>query len=45
MKEPLKKACESALRFALGKEPQHAAEYDKYQSLAVAVRTRLMDKW
>jgi glycogen/starch/alpha-glucan phosphorylase-like protein len=45
MQESLEKACESALRFAVGKEPQHAAEYDKYQSLAIAVRTRLMDKW
>jgi starch phosphorylase len=45
MQESLKKACDGALRFALGKEPQNAAEYDKYQSLAIAVRTRLMDKW
>jgi starch phosphorylase len=45
MEESLEKACESALRFAVGKEPQRAAEYDKYQSIAIAVRTRLMDKW
>jgi len=45
MQESLEKACESALRFAVGKEPQRAAEYDKYQSIAIAVRTRLMDKW
>jgi len=45
MQASLKKACESALRFAIGKELQQASDYDKYQSIAVAVRTRLMDKW
>ncbi len=45
MTESLEKASESALRFAVGKEPQRATVYDKYQSIAIAVRTRLMDKW
>ena len=45
MSELLAAACQNALRIALGKETDQASDYDKYQSLAIAVRTRLMEKW
>ena len=39
------RVCLQALRLALGKEPALASSYDKYQSLALAVRAKLMDNW
>ena len=43
---PLEVACLAAMRFALGREVEDATRYEKYQSLATAVRTpRLMDRW
>ncbi len=39
------RVCHSALRLALGKEASNACAYDKYQSLAIAARTRLLDDW
>ncbi|MBI4027765.1 MAG: glycogen/starch/alpha-glucan phosphorylase [Verrucomicrobia bacterium] len=41
----VQRACLLALRLALGKEPRNASAYDKYQSLALAMRARLMDDW
>ena len=38
-------SCLAAMRFALGREVEDATAYEKYQSLAIAVRTRLMDRW
>jgi starch phosphorylase len=35
----------AAMRFAIGREIESASFYNKYQSLAIAVRTRLMDRW
>lgn len=37
--------CLLSLRLALGREPDRAQAYDKYHSLALAVRRRLMDDW
>lgn len=37
--------CLLSLRLALGREPDRAQAYDKYHSLALAVRQRLMDDW
>jgi starch phosphorylase len=39
------RSCLFALRLALGKEPSNASAYDKYQALALAVRSRLMEDW
>ena len=33
------------MRFALGREVEDATSYEKYQSLAVAIRAYLMDRW
>jgi len=41
----LGQACRVALRFAIGQEVEDASFYNKYQSIAIAVRTRLMDRW
>jgi len=41
----LGQACRVALRFAIGREVSDASFYNKYQSIAIAVRTRLMDRW
>ncbi|MBU0755628.1 MAG: glycogen/starch/alpha-glucan family phosphorylase, partial [Planctomycetes bacterium] len=38
----LKETCASALRLVLGREPTTASNYDRYQSLALAVREKLM---
>ena len=40
----LEASCLSAMRFAIGREVDDATSYEKYQSLAVAVRTHLMDR-
>ncbi len=40
-----RRTCLFALRLALGKEPSNASAYDKYQGLALAVRSRLMEDW
>jgi len=45
MNEILTDECINALRLALGKEPKNASNYEKYQSLAISVRSRLMEKW
>jgi len=37
--------CNAALRYAIGREPDDANEYDKFQALAIAVRSQLMDRW
>ena len=42
---PLGEACLAAMRFAIGREIDNASFYNKYQSIAIAVRTRLMDRW
>jgi glycogen phosphorylase len=44
-RETLGEACLAAMRFAVGREVGDASFYNKYQSMAVAVRTRLMDRW
>jgi len=41
----LGEACLSAMRFAIGREVDTASFYNKYQCIAIAVRTRLMDRW
>ncbi len=41
----LTEACVLSLRLALGREPAQAQAYDKYHSLALAVRRHLMDNW
>lgn len=38
-------ACNAALRYAVGREPNDASEYDKFQALAIAVRSQLVDRW
>ena len=45
MSSTLGEACLAAMRFAIGREVEDASFYNKYQSIAVAVRTRLMDRW
>jgi starch phosphorylase len=45
MNSTLGEACLAAMRFAIGREVEDASFYNKYQSIAVAVRTRLMDRW
>ncbi len=44
-KSTLGEACLAAMRFAIGREVDNASFYNKYQSIAIAVRTRLMDRW
>ena len=44
-KSTLGEACLAAMRFAIGREIDNASFYNKYQSIAIAVRTRLMDRW
>jgi starch phosphorylase len=41
----LGEACLAAMRFAIGREVENASFYNKYQSIAIAMRTRLMDRW
>jgi len=41
--DSLEASCLAAMRFALGREVENATSYEKYQSLAIAVRTQLMD--
>ena len=41
----LEASCRAAMRFALGREVKTATFYEKYQSLAIAIRTQLMDRW
>ena len=45
MNSTLGQACLAAMRFAIGREVEDASFYNKYQSIAIAVRTRLMDRW
>jgi glycogen phosphorylase len=42
--QSLEASCLAAMRFALGREVEDATSYEKYQSLAVAIRTYLMDR-
>ena len=44
IRDSLEASCLAAMRFALGREVEDATSYEKYQSLAIAVRTRLMDR-
>jgi len=37
--------CVLSMRLALGREPDRARAYDKYHSLALAERRRLMGDW
>ena len=41
----LGKAFLAAMRFAIGREMDEASFYNKFQSVAIAVRARLMDRW
>jgi len=43
--QSLEASCLAAMRFALGREVEDATSYDKYQCLAIAIRTYLMDRW
>jgi len=43
--ESMAEECAMALRLAIGREPESARAYDKYQSLALAVRSRLLHDW
>ena len=43
--DSLEASCLAAMRFCPGREVEDATSYEKYQSLAIAVRTRLMDRW
>jgi len=44
-KRTLGEAYVAAMRFAIGREVDSASFYNKFQGIAIAVRTRLMDRW
>jgi len=45
VKRTLGEAFVAAMRFAIGREVDNASFYNKFQGIAIAVRTRLMDRW